>query len=96
MSLVDTHNLSLFGLDLTRVGALIRLGWSQLLWGDQAGLCARFYPPANLVNAQVSTADTQHAGVFRVDPDAASVVAVGVADDELLVRVLELPEQAER
>ena len=95
MSLVDTHNLSLFGLDLNRVIAFVRLGVSQLLWGDQARLCSRFYPPAHLVGAQAPCIDCQQGGIFYVDPDAAVVTAVGVSDDELLVRSLQLPEQAE-
>ncbi len=40
----------LFGLDLSRGIDKLKLGASQLLWGEEAGLRQKFYPEASLLN----------------------------------------------
>tara|TARA_B100001057_G_scaffold398306_2_gene408812 strand:- start:1243 stop:2268 length:1026 start_codon:yes stop_codon:yes gene_type:complete len=45
-----TNQWELFGLDLSRGIDKLKLGVSQLLWSEEAGLRQKFYPEASLLN----------------------------------------------
>lgn len=45
----SSKDWSLFGFDLSLIAARLNLGWHQLLWGDEAGLRAKYCPPPNFV-----------------------------------------------
>lgn len=85
-----SDQLNLFGLDLAQFLAQVKLGVSQVLWGDEVGLKARFLPDARLLNSDSAT-ESDGADEGGSSPFS----AVELTDDVALVRQLTLPAEAE-
>ena len=100
-----TNNWSLFGLDLTRAGKWLALGLEQLLYDRDAWLLRRFDPPVRLFSEEteslyqadrlcesIASGRTESAvGRF----DAVRHCAVAVPQDEVLLKILQLPAASE-
>lgn len=87
---------SLFGLDLTRVVAYLRLGVRQLIWGFEAGIRQRFYPEITVLPFS-TTADREFAqfGLRNRQTQAGEHLAVVIPDDLVLSKTVELPRESE-
>ena len=86
--MLNQTDLTLFGYDLSAVWAHLKLGGQQLLWGDEAGLRARYAPPLVLWEGpEFETAKTD-AGEKVDNPKDAAEVHHGllVPDAECLVK----------
>ena len=91
-----TNQWSLFGLDLGRVTDKCRLGMSQLLWGDEAGLRNRFYPHTYTTSEVVTSLDPYaKLTSVRVPSDEKLPVALIFPSDLTLTKSLQLPLEAE-
>jgi len=92
MAIIDTTELTLFGFDLTRAFAWVRLGVKQLLWDRNSTVKYWFYP-------QVKLSDTTRDGgvlasLGRIADDA-SCSAIVLSSDHVLTRVMRLPIASE-
>lgn len=85
--MTSDSQLNLFGLDLEQVSRRVRLGWHQLLWGDESGLRAWLEEPVVLHEvAELSTATA---------PIAPDVISVAIPDSDCLISQIYLPSAAE-
>ena len=85
-----SDQLNLFGLDLGQFVAQIKLGVSQVLWGDEVGLKARFFPEVRLL----SSANTPQSPPVA-DRTSSPFLALELQGELALVRKLTLPAEAE-
>ena len=100
-----TNNWSLFGLDLTRTGKWLALGFQQLLYDRDAWLLRRFDPPVTLFSEGTESlyqADRLYediAGGRTERPAERSETirhfAVALPSDEVLLKILQLPATSE-
>ena len=100
-----TNNWSLFGLDLTRAGKWLALGFRQLLYDRDAWLLRRFDPPVTLFSEGTESlyqADRLYesaAGGRSQDGDHRSDIgrhcAVALPSGEVLLKILQLPATSE-
>ena len=92
-----TNQWSLFGIDLTRVGEFVALGVGQLLWSDEAGLRARWYPAAQLCAREgvPCYCDEYGAEVPAETLKDDATQAFSLDEDLFLLRNLSIPANAE-
>jgi hypothetical protein len=87
----------LFGFDLSQLVLRARLGWHQLLWGNEAGIRERFYPSVEFF--RTATSETKAFSLGKDLGGAGSHVlpAPGcfLPEQIVLLRSLTLPVQAE-
>ncbi len=81
------NQLNLFGLDLEHALQRVRLGWHQLLEGDESGLRAWLADP--VVLHEVSEISAINASI------APDVLSVALPESDCLVSVIDLPATAE-
>ena len=81
------NQLNLFGLDLEHALQRVRLGWHQLLEGDESGLRAWLADP--VVLHEVSEISAMNASI------APDVLSVALPESDCLVSVIDLPATAE-
>lgn len=84
-----SDQLTLFGVDLSTGAAHLRLGVTQILLGDEAGLKAHMYPPAEVIH--LSADDLTDLPPFELTASYALVLPGPV----VLLRELKLPSAAE-
>ena len=100
-----TNNWSLFGLDLTRAGKWLSLGFGQLLYDRDAWLLRRFDPPVTLFSdgtesqyqADRPCEEPAGGGSKRSDYhlDVGLCRAVALPQDAVLLKTLQLPAASE-
>ena len=86
--MLNQSDLTLFGYDLNTAWAQLRLGGQQLLWGDEAGLRARYAPPLILWEGPEFETAKSDAGGKVDNPENAIEAHHGllVPDTECLVK----------
>lgn len=107
---VDVHNLSLFGLDLSRYANYVRAGWHELMWGDASGIRRQLDVPVKLLEPGQSGHSADEAAGRRprstlyiagqpVPPrsvtEAVKFRAVRMPTDQVLVKNIRLPVSLE-
>jgi len=85
----------LFGFDLSRLAAFMRLGASQLLWGDEAGLRDRFAPELLFLSLGTINTDDLDRVLLRAGQDGKPYVAAVMREIDTLHFSLTLPRAAE-
>ena len=100
-----TNNWSLFGLDLTRAGKWLALGFEQLLYDRDAWLLRRFDPPVTLFSERAELlyqADrlcgdiaSGRGKAFAHHSDIVRHCAVALPQDAVLMKTLQLPAASE-
>ena len=91
-----TNQWELFGLDLSRGIDKLKLGVSQLLWSEEAGLRQRFYPEASLLNAGKEVHDRYAKLVSASErPLPQQPKALMLPSDLILTKQIEMPIEAE-
>ena len=100
-----TNNWSLFGLDLTRAGKWLALGFRQLLYDRDAWLLRRFDPPVTLFSEGTESlyqADRLYEDIASgrtkrsaYRSDMGGYCAVALPQDEVLLKTLRLPVASE-
>ena len=92
-----TNQWELFGLDLSRVIDKLKLGASQLLWGEEAGLRQKFYPKPVSLNPSKEVHD-RYAKLVPVSeqPMPQQPKALLFPSDLMLTKQIEMPIAAER
>ena len=95
--MLNQSDLTLFGYDLSAVWAQLKLGCQQLLWGDEAGLRARYAPPLILWEGPEFETSKSDAGGTVDNPENAAEVHHGllVPDAECLVKCFTHPAALE-
>lgn len=86
---------SLFGFDLSLLVARLRLGWHQLLWGDEAGLRARFCPSPNFISPNLAQQGLEQGASFTDIYAEAEHVALVIPESKVLQFRFVLPVAAE-
>ena len=87
----EARNLSLFGLDLARLGPTVRAGWAEALrWPMFAWLAVRRPVRVTLADGTIEVRQGATSRMLR-QPASADCVAVIIPDDLVLIRRLELP-----
>jgi len=92
MAIIDTTELTLFGLDLTRASAWVRLGVQQLLWDRNSHFKYWFYPPVKF--SDEACEGTVPVSLGRKE-DSASCLAILLSSDHVLTRLMRLPTASE-
>ena len=92
MAIIDTTELTLFGFDLTRASAWVRLGIQQLLWDRTSGFKEWFYPSVKLRDE--TCGDMVPVSLGRLE-SSASCIAILLSSDHVLTRVMRLPTASE-
>jgi hypothetical protein len=100
-----TNNWSLFGLDLTRAGKWLALGFEQLLYDRDARLLRRFDPPVTLFSEGAESlyqADRLCEDIasgcgesYAHRSDIGRYCAVALSREEVLLKTLQLPAASE-
>lgn len=88
---------SLFGWDLSQIGAKVALGVRQILWGTESGLQKRFLPKSCLYGELhcVDSDDAEAFGLVVASQSDAEHAAIVLPEALVLTKIIELPATAE-
>jgi len=90
-----SNELSLFGFDLGRLLGFVRLGVSQLLWGDEAGLRDAFAPELLFLSLETIKTDDLDRALLRAGQDGKPYLAAVMPEADTLHFTVTLPRAAE-